>query len=250
MFSRPRLGINTAVYGQTTVVDAIENSKALDVDGVLAKLGNLAPLSDIADVSGIALFGVELASYQIGQPTAQFEAILEAVQSNGGTYIVLPTPQLSVPATVEQASQIVQDVQVLAETAVSHHQTIVVKVVNRYESSLLNTIDQALTFLDKVERSNVQLMLSTFDLQIEEQDGAGRLSKLGEKLAFLAMSDSNHGAIGEGNIKLGAYLWAIQELAHEPPILLDVKRPFRSPFSLPTNDLSIQDALKKSRSWF
>ena len=121
---------------------------------------------------------------------------------------------------------------------------------NRYESNLLNNAVQAEQFLAQVNKPNVKLLLSTFDLMIEEQDGAGIVGKLGDKVAFLRMSDSNAGAIGEGHLKLGAYLWSVQDLGQSIPILLDVKRPFASPFAPETTAVDIQQLLKKSRSWF
>ena len=247
MFSRPKLGVNTAVYGQIPFDEIITNIIELDVDGAVVKLSPTVTLSSLHKLAQLNLLGIELATYQLGQLTDNFEAICQA---NESSLIILPTPLQTEPITVKQAGQYVEDVQQLADTAVAYEQSIVVSVVNRYESNLLNTMAQAENFLSQLDRPNVKLQLSTFDLHFEEQDGAGQLDRLGEKLALLKMSDSNQGAIGEGNIKLAAYLWAIQELAHEPPILLDVKRPLVSPFSADQKEESIQTLLKKSRSWF
>lgn len=250
MFSRPRLGVNTAVYGQVPFEDAIQDILELEVDGFVAKLSPSTSLEDLVAGSAIRLLGIELEAYQFGQLPVNIEDICQISQSIGCEHILLPKPPFLATPTIQEAIQFVEDVQRLADTAVAHNQNIVVDIVNRYESALLNTVAQGENLLKQVDRPNVKLMFNTFDLNIEEQDGASQIGRLGEHLAFLKMSDSNHGAIGEGNIKLASYLWTVQEMAHQPPVLLDVKRPYPSPFTPQQSETPVQELLKKSRSWF
>ncbi|MEM7336975.1 MAG: TIM barrel protein, partial [Chloroflexota bacterium] len=199
---------------------------------------------------GLQIFGIEAADYGFGQMPENFESTLNWCQAQRCQFVIIPNPLQFEPTTTAQARQFVADVQQMADTAVSKNINIVVKVAHRFETTLLNTLGDAETFIEQVGRPNVKVELGTFDLQIEEQDGAGQMGRLGERIAFLRMSDSNQGAIGEGNMKLGAYLWAIQELEHNPPILLDIKRPYASPFATKGNPKTIQESLQQSRSWF
>lgn len=250
MLSRPKLGVNTAVYGQIPFEEAIQNVQALEVDGFVAQLTPATSLEALAGGVPLPLWGIELETYSFGQLPVNVEDIVQISQSLGCDRILLPPVHQREEPTVQQAIQFVEDVQRLADTAVDHNQTIVVTLTNRYESALLNNFAQAETFIEQVNRPNVHIQASTYNLHIEEQDGAGQLHRLGERLAFLKMADSNHGPIGSGNIKMGAYLWALQEMPHEVPILLDAKRPSPSPFTPQQEEIPVQELLKRSRIWF
>ncbi len=250
MFSRPVLGVNTAVYGELPFQDIHSNITDLNVDGFVLKLFGQDVHIDSSHLESLKLFGVELPSYHFGQLPDSMDAIMELCEKYSCHHLLAPNPIQFEPTTMAQAEQFKSDVQQMADTAVNHDINIVVKVAHRFETNLLNTLAHAEQFIQQVDRPNVKIELGTFDLQMEEQDGAGQMGRLGERLAFLRMSDSNQGAIGEGNTKLGAYLWAIQELAHNPPILLDIKRPERSPFDVESKPKSLQESLLQSRSWF
>ncbi|MEM7334736.1 MAG: TIM barrel protein, partial [Chloroflexota bacterium] len=203
MFSRPKLGVNTAVYSNTPLADSIEQIAQLDVDGVVIKqLGEL-PDNKNLNLYGLQIFGIEAADYGFGQMPENFELTLDWCQGQRCQFVVIPNPLQFEPTTAAQAQQFVTDVQQMADTAVSKKINIVVKVAHRFETTLLNTLSDAEAFIEQVGRPNVKVELGTFDLQIEEQDGAGQMGRLGERIAFLRMSDSNQGAIGEGNMKLG-----------------------------------------------
>lgn len=247
MLSRPTLGVNTAVYGDTPVSHAVAQIKELGVDGVVVQWQpDLPPLN----LDDLALFGLALPDYQLGQDGDRWTLVLESALALNAPRIVLPVPQRVEPYGQSDAPQFVAECGTMAQQCADKDIDLVIAPSNRFHTNLLTSIAQAERFLARVDRPNVKLSLSTFDMNIEEQDGAGLLRKLGSHLAFLRMSDSNHGAIGEGHIKLGAYLWAIQDMTWDVPILLEVKRPFPSPFSPPQEPHDIHTALKKSRSWF
>lgn len=247
MFSRPTLGVNTAVYGDIPVLRAIAQVQELDVDGVVLQWQpDLPPLA----LGDLDLLGVALPNYELGLHGDRWTLVLEAALALSAPRIVLPVPQRDAPYGRTEAKQFVAECDTMAQQCAEREIELVVESSNRFRTNLLTTIAQGEHFLERVNRPNVKLSLSTFDMNIEEQDGAGLLRKLEPHLAFLRLSDSNHGAIGEGHIKLGAYLWAIQDMSRDVPILLEVKRPIESPFASPGSQTLLQKALKQSRSWF
>ncbi len=58
--------------------------------------------------------------------------------------------------------------QELCANAAREGVTIGLEVVNRYESNVLNTTEQALTFLDDIGSSNATVHLDTYHMNIEE----------------------------------------------------------------------------------
>lgn len=247
MFSRPTLGINTAVYGNIPLIDAIAQADELNIDGVLlAWRPDLPPV----ELGELKLFGLAYEGYQLGQDGNVWTLVLETAVSRQAPAIVIPVPARTEPFGQTEAEQFVAECQTMAQQCASHEIDLVVELSNRFYTNMLTTIAQAERFLAQTAQPNIKLSLSTFDMNIEEQDGAGLLRQLEPHLAFLRMSDSNHGAIGEGHIKLGAYLWAIQDMTRDVPILLEVERPYSSPFTPNASTDAIQTLLQKSRSWF
>ena len=250
MFSRPTLGVNTAVYGDIPFTQAVAQIKQLNVDGVVITVQSTSvDYQQIVSSSELKLFGVACPAYQISELEGQWAHVWETAVKLQSPTIILPLPTHVHPFSDEAGTHFVALCRRFAQQSAAEGMQLVIELTNRYRSNLINNFSQASQFLAQVNEPNVKLSVSTFDMNIEEQDGAGLLRSMEDNLAFLRMADSNHGAIGEGHIKLGAYLWAIQDMTKDVPILLDVKRPFASPFSS-VSDKSIQDALQQSRSWF
>lgn len=123
-------------------------------------------------------------------------------------------------------------------------------ILNRYESGLVNTVDEGLALLEAVNVPNLGLSMGAFHMNIEEQDGAGALVKAGKQLWHYRIADSNRGPIGTGHLKLGAHIWALQdELAYEGVVILE---PVVRSRNLTTAQIRAQvdQAIENSQSWF
>lgn len=77
---------------------------------------------------------------------------------------------------------------------------VVLEVVNRFESNLLNTTAQGLQFLKDTGRDDVHLHLDTFHMNIEEADPAGAIRMAGDRLAYFHFNENYRGYLGTGTI--------------------------------------------------
>lgn len=77
---------------------------------------------------------------------------------------------------------------------------IVLEVVNRFESNLLNTTAQGLKFLNDTGRDDVYLHLDTFHMNIEEASPAAAIRMAGDKLAYFHFNENYRGYLGTGTI--------------------------------------------------
>jgi D-psicose/D-tagatose/L-ribulose 3-epimerase len=141
----------------------------------------------------------------------------------------------------------------IAHYAAEKNVRLVIEVLNRYETHLVNTGAAALKLVENVGLENVGVMLNAFHMNIEEQDAAAVMRQAGGRLWLFAMSDSNRRAIGQGHLKLGNHLWALEDIGYTGPIILECLPPAPDPFRPAVDDDSLEileSYLRDSRSWF
>ena len=76
--------------------------------------------------------------------------------------------------------------------------TLLLEPMNRYETNLINTVEQALDFLRDFPAS--RLLVDTFHANIEEVSIGRAILEAGEKLNHLHLADSNRLAPGRGHL--------------------------------------------------
>jgi sugar phosphate isomerase/epimerase len=82
--------------------------------------------------------------------------------------------------------------------------------MNRYETNLINTVEQALDFLRDFRTS--KLLVDTFHANIEEVSIGRALLEAGEKLHHLHLADSNRLAPGRGHLNFQEIFSALRTL--------------------------------------
>lgn len=92
---------------------------------------------------------------------------------------------------------------------------IAVEPWNRYETYLINRMDQAVAFVDEVDRPGVGVMADTFHMAIEEADIAAAVRHAGSRLTHVHLADSNRAAPGYGHTDFGPILSAITDIGYE-----------------------------------
>jgi D-psicose/D-tagatose/L-ribulose 3-epimerase len=77
---------------------------------------------------------------------------------------------------------------------------LVLEVVNRFETNLLNTTAQGLDFVAATGSDHVRLHLDTFHMNIEEANPAAAIRLAGDKIGYFHIGESNRGYLGDGVI--------------------------------------------------
>ncbi|MDF2500263.1 MAG: sugar phosphate isomerase/epimerase [Anaerosporomusa subterranea] len=78
---------------------------------------------------------------------------------------------------------------------------LMIEPINRYETTLLNTVDETVAFLASVVGGEqIGILFDTFHANIEEADICHSLEKLGDRLLHLHFADSNRWLPGMGHI--------------------------------------------------
>lgn len=89
------------------------------------------------------------------------------------------------------------------------------EIVNRFESNLLNTAAQGLTFIEATGSDNVFLHLDTFHMHIEEANPADAIRAAGNKLGYFHIGESNRGYLGAGTVNFDAAFEALLDTGYD-----------------------------------
>jgi D-psicose/D-tagatose/L-ribulose 3-epimerase len=96
-----------------------------------------------------------------------------------------------------------------------------VEPLNRYETSLVNTVAQGLDALGPLLGPHLGLALDTYHLNIEERSSADAVRRAGEHLVHVQVCGSDRGAPGGDQTDWPALLAALDEVGYAGPLVLE-----------------------------
>lgn len=89
---------------------------------------------------------------------------------------------------------------------------IVIEPINRYETNLLNTVEETLGFIDELGKPNVGLLLDTFHMNIEEPNITESIKLAKGKIFHFHVADSNRWHPGAGHINFYEIYETLQQV--------------------------------------
>jgi D-psicose/D-tagatose/L-ribulose 3-epimerase len=97
---------------------------------------------------------------------------------------------------------------------------IAVEPLNRYETSLFNTVAQALEAIADLPDS-VGVLLDTYHLNIEEADPVAAIRAAGSRVAHVQVCANDRGAPGHGHLDWPAILDALRDIGYAGPLCIE-----------------------------
>lgn len=113
------------------------------------------------------------------------------------------------PPTMEQRDQVAASIARLDARAGELGVKLGLEPVNRYESYLVNTLDQAGDMIRAIGAKNLFVHMDTFHMNIEEADLAGAIARNGNLLGYAHLADNNRGVLGAGTFDFTSYFRAL-----------------------------------------
>lgn len=89
-----------------------------------------------------------------------------------------------------------------------------VEPLNRFETSLFNTVEQAMAFVEAVDHPSLGLLLDTFHMNIEERDLGAAILRAGKHLVHFHACGNDRGAPGNDGIDWIAVRYALDEVGY------------------------------------
>jgi len=96
-----------------------------------------------------------------------------------------------------------------------------IEPLNRYETSLVNTVDQAVTGLGGLLGDACGLALDTYHLNIEERSTSAAVRAAGDHLVHVQVSGSDRGAPGGDQVDWVGLLVALDEVGYTGPLNIE-----------------------------
>jgi D-psicose/D-tagatose/L-ribulose 3-epimerase len=106
----------------------------------------------------------------------------------------------------------------VVDHAVAHGVRLGIEPLNRYETSLVNTVDQALTALEPLLGDGLGLALDTYHLNIEERSSADAIRTAGPHLVHVQVCGSDRGSPGGDQTDWPALIAALDEVGYGGPL--------------------------------
>lgn len=101
--------------------------------------------------------------------------------------------------------------QELGEHAQQYQVPLIYEPLNRYETNLINRLDDGVELLERLETRNVRLLADLFHMNIEETDTAAALLQAGDVVGHVHFVDSNRRPAGCGQIDFVPIISALRQ---------------------------------------
>ena len=89
--------------------------------------------------------------------------------------------------------------------------TLLLEPINRYETNVINTLHEGVSFIEEVRSDNLKLLPDVFHMNIEEKSIEESILKYKSHIGFVHFADSNRHAPGFGHIDFRKILAALIE---------------------------------------
>lgn len=127
--------------------------------------------------------------------------------------------------SVDERSQVLRELRAnlepVAAEAAAAGITLAVEPLNRYETSVLNTVEQSLDALAPLFGAGVGLALDTYHLNIEEKKPAEAIRAAGSAIAHVQVCGSDRGAVGDDHTDWPEIIRALDDAGYQGPLGLE-----------------------------
>jgi D-psicose/D-tagatose/L-ribulose 3-epimerase len=140
----------------------------------------------------------------------------------GPMYSATGKARLLPPEAREQQRQWAADsLREVADYAAERGVTLAIEPLNRFETDLVNTVEQGLELCELIGRDNVGLMLDTFHMNIEEKHIGEAITSAGDKVFHFQVSENDRGTPGSGHVPWSETFEALKSIDYQGSIVVE-----------------------------
>ncbi len=115
-----------------------------------------------------------------------------------------------------------------------------IEPLNRYETNYINTVGEALEFLDLLGCANAGLLLDTFHMNIEEPSIEGGIDAARGRIVNVHLPDSNRRAPGWGHLDLASIVAKLRAVGYDGCLGMEL-------LPIPSGEKAAAQALRHTR---
>jgi sugar phosphate isomerase/epimerase len=241
-----KIGVCTWTYGEQPLADIVKRVHQSGFDGV-ELFGNVrdykpAQVNQLLKANDLQVFSltpdnVDLAHPDPDERQAALDYYLELLDfaAQLGRPLVSChgfVGRVRALSSLQLEERLLADaVDLLAQRAQMLDLRLVLEVLNRYESHLLNTASATRALVDRLGADNVGILLDTYHMNIDESDLPAALRTAGDRLWLFHVADSNRQGIGRGHTDFASLFDTLDSLDYEGPVILETTAPGPDPFT-------------------
>ncbi|WP_129667553.1 sugar phosphate isomerase/epimerase family protein [Phytoactinopolyspora endophytica] len=109
----------------------------------------------------------------------------------------------------------------VVEHAKSAGVTVAVEPLNRYETSMINTVDQVLEALEGLPTEACGVALDIYHMNIEEQDIPAAVRKAAGRIAHVQVCANDRGAPGADHLDWPGFVAALDAAGYQGPLVIE-----------------------------
>jgi len=109
----------------------------------------------------------------------------------------------------------------LADYAKQYGIVLGLEYLNRFESYLVTTTDELIQLVDDINHPNCKLMFDSFHANIEEQNMAASIQRMGNRLVHVQLSENDRGILGRGHVDFRSILNALDQIGYNGMISVE-----------------------------
>ncbi|MCY7357037.1 MAG: sugar phosphate isomerase/epimerase [Rudanella sp.] len=121
--------------------------------------------------------------------------------------------------------------------------TLIYEPLNRYETNLINRLDDGVKLLGSLKTDNVRLLADLFHMNIEEASLPDSIRRAGSMIGHVHFADSNRGPIGQGHTAMNDVAKAFYDIDYQGYISAEA-------FPWPFPDEAAQQTINSFRQYF
>ena len=155
-----------------------------------------------------------------------FAASLGSPFVSGPMYAAVGATRMLDPAQrAGQWARAVTGLKTAAAYAAERSVKLAVEPLNRFETDLVNTVDQGLQMVADVGATNVGLLLDTFHMNIEEKDIPSAIRCADGHIVEFHACSNDRGTPGEDHLPWNAIADALRDVRYEGPVVIEAFTP-------------------------
>jgi len=126
----------------------------------------------------------------------------------------------------------IENLQKVGQIAADHGVVIGVEPLNRFETDMINTADQAISLVKEIDHAHIKISLDTFHCNIEEKNIPNTIRKIGKDLlCHVQGNESDRGTPGTGHLDWKGIKEALTEINYGGAVVLET-------FGAPSKELA------------
>lgn len=109
----------------------------------------------------------------------------------------------------------------LAGYAADRDVVLCLEPLNRFETSFINIVDQAIEVVDRVGHASCGLLLDTFHMNIEERSLGDAIRAAGPRMKHLHACENDRGTPGQGHVPWPEVADACRAIRYDGPVVIE-----------------------------